>query len=81
MTALSDIRNTDENYSNDTRSWQRSERFFQEDGLFYFSTREGVNVGPFASENMAKRALELYKYVVNECSTTGIYASRVVTHL
>jgi len=64
-----------------THAWERKERFYSIHGHFYFKTREGVEVGPFASKNMAKRGLELYKYVVNECSTSGLYASRIVTEL
>lgn len=58
-----------------------TERFFQAGDLFYFATREGLNVGPFASKSTAQRALELYKYMVNDCSASGTYASQVVTRL
>ena len=81
MTANYCVRLSDKPDSEHTQRWIRSERYFRRDGLIYFSTREGVNVGPFASKSMAERALELYKYVVNECSATGTYASYVVTHL
>jgi 1-aminocyclopropane-1-carboxylate deaminase/D-cysteine desulfhydrase-like pyridoxal-dependent ACC family enzyme len=79
MSALPKIRYDDDNKV--SRHWQRSDRFYQKEGLYYFVTREGGDVGPFASKNMAKRALELYKYIVNECATTGTYASQVVTQL
>ena len=80
MTALCTVRDGDK-IEGGASTWERSERFFEENGLYYFATREGVNVGPFASCNMAKRALELYKYIVNDCSATGTYASQIVTRL
>ena len=36
-------------------SWARSDRFFQLDGAWYFSTREGANIGPHHSLDAAKR--------------------------
>lgn len=32
---------------------RRRQRFFKEDGFWYFSTREGVAVGPFDRINLA----------------------------
>lgn len=37
------------------RKWYRAERFFQVDSVWFFSTREGIDVGPFDSEATAKR--------------------------
>ena len=37
------------------RNWYRSGRYFQADGAWFFSTREGVDVGPFESEAQAKK--------------------------
>ena len=35
--------------------WYRSARAFQVDGVWFFATREGVDVGPFDSEPEAKK--------------------------
>ncbi len=35
----------------------RSDRFCQENGLWYFKTREGLDVGPFESRDEAQYAL------------------------
>ncbi len=32
----------------------RSDRFFQKDDYWYYSTREGVDIGPFDNRNDAK---------------------------
>lgn len=37
------------------RNWYRSGRYFQADGAWFFSTREGVDVGPFETEAEAKK--------------------------
>ena len=39
----------------DYKRWYRAERFFQVDGVWFFSTREGIDVGPFDSEIDAKK--------------------------
>jgi hypothetical protein len=39
----------------DHRKWYRSDRFFQVDGVWFFSTREGIDVGPYDFEEEAKR--------------------------
>lgn len=36
------------------RSWFRSERFFAVEGVWFFTTREGVEVGPFSSKAEAQ---------------------------
>lgn len=37
------------------RNWYRSGRYFQADGAWFFSTREGIDVGPFETEAEAKK--------------------------
>ncbi len=39
----------------ESRSWFRSNRYFNVDSVWFFSTREGIDVGPFDSEEEAKR--------------------------
>ena len=37
------------------KHWYRSERFFQVDGIWFFTTRENIDVGPYDSESEARR--------------------------
>jgi hypothetical protein len=37
------------------RSWFRSDRFFQVDSIWFFTTREGIDIGPFNFEVEARR--------------------------
>ncbi len=37
------------------KSWFRSERYFQADGAWFIATREGVDVGPFQSEQETRK--------------------------
>ncbi len=38
----------------------RSSRFFTKDGYWYYSTREGVDIGPFDSQPEAERGVSKY---------------------
>ncbi len=38
-----------------SKKWVRSERFFEVGGIWFFSTREGIDVGPYVSEREAKK--------------------------
>jgi len=38
----------------------RTDRFFVSDGKWFFTTREGGNLGPYESQNAAKQALVQY---------------------
>lgn len=40
------------------RLWYRSNRFFSADGFWYFTTREGIDVGPYDSRRAAERDSE-----------------------
>ncbi len=37
-----------------TKHWFRSERLFTVDGFWYFSTREGLDLGPYESRSEAQ---------------------------
>ncbi len=37
-----------------SKNWFRSERFFKVGEVWFFTTREGINIGPFATELEAK---------------------------
>lgn len=44
----------------DDRTYFRSDRFYSIDNKYFFSTREGDEVGPFDSKGDAELALERY---------------------
>jgi hypothetical protein len=44
----------------ESRAWFRSSRFFQEEGKWFFYTREGTMEGPFSELQDAEHRLEEY---------------------
>lgn len=42
------------------KTWFRTERFFCVDNKWYFSTREGTSIGPYASKEDAQQGMTLY---------------------
>ena len=48
------------------KSWARSHRFYNVDTYTFFTTREGIDHGPFVSLSHAERALERYVRMVME---------------
>jgi hypothetical protein len=59
--AMEDNRRTDR----ETRKWFRSSRFFQQEGCWYFYTREGSMEGPFVLLDQAEERLAEYIKVMN----------------
>ncbi|NKC01143.1 MAG: hypothetical protein GKR90_21970 [Pseudomonadales bacterium] len=55
-------------YGEDPKKWYRSKRFYQVDGVWFFSTREGLDVGPFDSESDAQKHSEKLKSLLIKCS-------------
>lgn len=53
---MTDKRKTDR----ESRTWFRSDRFFLDQGAWYFQTREGTIEGPFDCRNSANRYLDNY---------------------
>lgn len=45
---------------NSTRTHFRSSRMYEENGYWYFNTREGEMIGPFRDELEASTKLEVY---------------------
>jgi hypothetical protein len=43
-----------------TKPYPQSERFYSEEGLWYFKTREGNNIGPFRYLSEARSMLERF---------------------
>ncbi|GAB1259101.1 DUF6316 family protein [Aurantivibrio plasticivorans] len=61
------------------KHWYRSDRFFIANGQWYFSTREQVDIGPFGSEQAARRGLDLFiKSVMKDQNSfqTAVTAAR-----
>lgn len=50
----------------------RSDRFFCEDGYWFFTTREHTTKGPYDSRNEAERELEMYLYDLRRREKFGI---------
>ena len=40
------------------KHWFRSERFFKVGGVWFFTTREGIDIGPYASMLEARKQLQ-----------------------
>ncbi len=43
----------------------RRSRFFERDGLWYFATREGIDVGPFDQLDEAKEGADIFLQYIN----------------
>jgi hypothetical protein len=56
MSEMADVRKTDQ----EPRMWFRTSRFFQQEGKWFFYTREGTMEGPFTSMEAAEDRLEGY---------------------
>ena len=59
--------------------WYRTDRIFSIGAKWYFTTREGNNVGPFASKNEADRGVSRYLDVLNLQESGGVYAAKVAS--
>ena len=57
--------------------WFRSKRYFCVDSKWYFTTREGENVGPFPSVQAASDGLQLYMDCLKVRGTTPEQAAKV----
>lgn len=63
----------------ENKNWYRSDRFIVIDGEWYFTTREGQDVGPFLSQKAAVTGLDVYIKLMQEPNKGGIYARKIVT--
>jgi hypothetical protein len=50
----------------------RSDRFFCEDGQWYFTTRENAIKGPYESRDDAERDLEMYLHDLRQREKFGL---------
>jgi hypothetical protein len=53
------------------RTWFRSHRVFRSDSNWYFHTREGIDVGPFASEFEAQVEASILKNLLKESASSN----------
>ncbi len=61
------------------KTWFRSDRCFTVESKWYFSTREGQDVGPFGSRAKAERGVVRYIDSIRLGRTSGIYAAKVAS--
>ncbi|MED5239316.1 MAG: DUF6316 family protein [Pseudomonadota bacterium] len=60
-----------------SRTWFRSDRFFNEGPDWYFSTRENTVEGPFASRTEAETGLMLYLRDMQAMESYGLQPARM----
>jgi len=59
------------------KTWYRMERIYMSDSQWFFSTREGEEVGPFASRGSAQNGVGAFIRHTKTAHTSGIYAAKV----
>jgi len=59
------------------RLWFRSERIFRSNGLWYFHTREGIDVGPFGTRFAAEVEASILKNILKEVPDEADARSRI----
>ena len=59
--------------------WFRSSRCFCVGEKWFFSTREGVDVGPFGNREKAERAVMRYIDSISLGKKSGIYAAKLAS--
>ncbi|MFT6388587.1 MAG: hypothetical protein ACJAUP_001970 [Cellvibrionaceae bacterium] len=60
--------------------WFRSDRFFNADNQWYFTTRENRDVGPYFSREEAEHGLELFIDCVEKQQAGVEYAVSIAQH-
>ena len=60
-----------------SKSWFRSSRFFQQEGMWFFLTREATTEGPFGNMQEAQSRLENYIKVIR----SGMLAANIESDL
>lgn len=59
------------------RLWFRSERIFRSNNQWYFHTREGIDVGPFATRFAAEVEASILKNILKEVPELAGARSRI----
>ena len=62
----------------EAKTWFRTDRFYISDGKWYFSTREGEEVGPFVSRAAANNGVAAYLHHTQFGRVSGVYAAKIV---
>jgi hypothetical protein len=60
-----------------SRTWFRSHRTFRANDSWYFHTREGIDVGPFASEFEAQVEASILKHLLKNAASPSAAASAI----
>lgn len=59
------------------KTWFRGDRFFHVGEQWYFSTREGFEIGPYNSQDEAHAGLEIYVEALEDRDITPLQASKL----
>lgn len=59
------------------KTYFRMDRIYLADGMWFFSTREGQEVGPFISRGAARNGVGAYIRHANIEKVSGVYAAKV----
>ena len=58
----------DHRKNEEPRLWFRSDRIFRSEGYWYFHTREGIDVGPYATQFEAEIESSILKNLLKQCA-------------
>lgn len=61
----------------EVKTWYRMDRIYMSDGQWFFSTREGEEVGPFATRGAAQNGVGAFLRHTKTAHTNGTYAAKV----
>jgi len=59
------------------RVWYRFERFYRTSDGWFFTTREGSEVGPFANRHLAENGARIFLDSIRKRHVVGTYASQL----
>ncbi len=59
------------------KTWFRMDRIYLSDGQWYFSTREGQEVGPFVTRGSAQNGVAAFIRHASVEKVSGVYAAKV----
>ena len=55
----------------------RTDRCFRVGDEYFFSTREGIDIGPYKSRQAAEKGVKLFIHSVTNEEMSGIYATKI----
>ena len=79
-TVITGSQNPKTKYRNgeESRLYFRSIRFYNVNGKYFFSTREGLEIGPYASKELAESALDCYIQSKQTQQKVSIFPSKIL---